>query len=112
MEVIADTVRWKACNLRFTSLMEANMRWGPAKGRFLDADTLARRIVADGPPATVVEDEELWRSSNLHRTSLIAANLAWPGRSGHRFLDAPKLAAEMVAAERSTAGEGGSSAGA
>ena len=70
------------------------------------------RIVADGPPATVVEDEELWRSSNLHRTSLIAANLAWPGRSGHRFLDAPKLAAEMVAAERSTAGEGGSSAGA
>ena len=70
------------------------------------------RIVADGPPATVVEDEELWRSSNLHRTSLIAANLAWPGRSGHRFLDAPTLAAEMVAAERSTAGEGGSSAGA
>ena len=49
MEVIADTVRWKACNLRFTSLMEANMRWGPAEGRFLDADTLARRIVADGP---------------------------------------------------------------
>ncbi len=49
MEVIADTVRWKACNLRFTSLMEANMRWGPAEGRFLDADTLARRIVKDGP---------------------------------------------------------------
>jgi energy-coupling factor transporter ATP-binding protein EcfA2 len=48
-EVIADTVRWKACNLRFTSLMEANMRWGPAEGRFLDADTLARRIVSDGP---------------------------------------------------------------
>jgi energy-coupling factor transporter ATP-binding protein EcfA2 len=49
MEVIADIVRWKACNLRFTSLMEANMRWGPAAGRFLDADTLARRIVANGP---------------------------------------------------------------
>jgi energy-coupling factor transporter ATP-binding protein EcfA2 len=49
MEVIADTARWKACNLRFTSLMEANMRWGPAEGRFLDADTLARRIVSDGP---------------------------------------------------------------
>jgi energy-coupling factor transporter ATP-binding protein EcfA2 len=49
MEVIADTARWKACNLRFTSLMEANMRWGPAEGRFLDADTLARRIVDDGP---------------------------------------------------------------
>jgi hypothetical protein len=49
MEVIADTARWKACNLRFTSLIEANMRWGPAEGRFLDADTLARRIVYDGP---------------------------------------------------------------
>jgi energy-coupling factor transport system ATP-binding protein len=49
MDVIADPVRWKACNLRFTSLMEANMRWGPAEGRFLDADTLARRIVFDGP---------------------------------------------------------------
>jgi energy-coupling factor transporter ATP-binding protein EcfA2 len=49
MDVIADTARWKACNLRFTSLMEANMRWGPAEGRFLDADTLARRIVSDGP---------------------------------------------------------------
>ena len=49
MEVIADTARWKACNLRFTSLIEANMRWGPAEGRFLDADTLARRIVSNGP---------------------------------------------------------------
>jgi energy-coupling factor transport system ATP-binding protein len=49
MDVIADHVRWKACNLRFTSLMEANMRWGPAEGRFLDADTLARRIVSNGP---------------------------------------------------------------
>jgi energy-coupling factor transport system ATP-binding protein len=70
------------------------------------------RIVADGPPATVVEDEGLWRSSNLHRTSLISANLAWPDRSGHRFLDAPALAARMIAAERSTAGEGESSVGA
>jgi energy-coupling factor transport system ATP-binding protein len=49
MEVIADVERWKACNLRSTSLMEANIRWGPAEGRFLDADTLARRIVANGP---------------------------------------------------------------
>ena len=70
------------------------------------------RIVADGPPATVVEDAELWRSSNLHRTSLIAANLAWPDRTGHRFLDALTLATRMVAAERSTAGEGGSPVGA
>jgi len=70
------------------------------------------RIVADGPPATVVEDEELWRSSNLHRTSLIAANISWSGRSGTRFLDAPTLAARMVASERSTEGVGGSTAGA
>jgi energy-coupling factor transport system ATP-binding protein len=49
MEVIADEARWRACNLRVTSLMEANMRWGPASGRFLDADTLARRIVAHDP---------------------------------------------------------------
>jgi energy-coupling factor transport system ATP-binding protein len=49
MEVIADVERWKACNLRVTSLMEANMRWGPAAGRFLDADTLARRVVAHDP---------------------------------------------------------------
>jgi energy-coupling factor transport system ATP-binding protein len=69
------------------------------------------RIVADGPPGTVVEDAELWRSSNLHRTSLITANLAWPDRSSHRFLDAPSLAARMVAAQRSAAGEGGSTAG-
>ena len=71
------------------------------------------RIVADGPPATVVEDDGLWRSCNLDRTSLIVANLAWPARSGQRFLDAPALAAEMVAAERdSTAGEGGARVGA
>ena len=49
MAVMADTARWKACNLRSTSLMEANMRWGPATGRFLDADTLARRIGVPDP---------------------------------------------------------------
>jgi energy-coupling factor transporter ATP-binding protein EcfA2 len=71
------------------------------------------RIVADGPPAMVVEDEALWRSCNLDRTSLIVANLAWPGRPGLRFLDAPTLATEMVAAERDTrAGEGGATVGA
>ena len=32
-EVIADTERWMACNLRPTSLMQANARWGgPASG--------------------------------------------------------------------------------
>ena len=68
------------------------------------------RIVADGPPATVVEDAERWHASNLHRTSLIAANLAWPAARGHRFLDAPTLAAAMIAgAHDHGAGEGGPS---
>ena len=49
MEVIADTARWRACDLRVTSLMEANARYGAAEGKFLDADTLARRVVAQDP---------------------------------------------------------------
>ena len=49
--VIADTARWTACNLRSTSLMEANRAWGPAAGPFLDADTLARRLAAQRPTA-------------------------------------------------------------
>ena len=49
MEVIADTARWRACDLRVTSLMEANTRYGAAEGKFLDADTLARRVVAHDP---------------------------------------------------------------
>jgi energy-coupling factor transport system ATP-binding protein len=69
------------------------------------------RIVADGPPATVIEDAELWHASNLERTSLMAANLAWPDRPDRRFLDAISLATAMVAGERRAhgAGEGGSS---
>ncbi|MGH2385975.1 MAG: ABC transporter ATP-binding protein, partial [Candidatus Limnocylindria bacterium] len=67
------------------------------------------RIVADGPPATVVEDAERWHACNLERTSLMAANLAWSGRSDGRFLDAASLAAAMVASEHDAhgAGEGG-----
>jgi energy-coupling factor transport system ATP-binding protein len=49
MEVIADTARWRACDLRVTSLMEANARYGSATGKFLDADTLARRVAAQDP---------------------------------------------------------------
>ena len=69
------------------------------------------RIVADGPPASVVEDVERWAACNLERTSLMEANLAWSARSDRRFLDAPALAAAMLAAEHRTtgAGEGGSS---
>jgi energy-coupling factor transport system ATP-binding protein len=45
-EVIEDTDRWKACNLRPTSLMAANARWGERAQGFLDAESLARRMVA------------------------------------------------------------------
>ena len=68
------------------------------------------RVVADGPPGTVVEDADRWRSCNLHRTSLMEANLAWSGRAPENFLDAITLASAMLDAERGTrAGEGGSS---
>jgi energy-coupling factor transport system ATP-binding protein len=49
MQVIADTERWRACGLRVTSLMEANTRYRGADGKFLDADTLARRVIAQDP---------------------------------------------------------------
>lgn len=45
LDVIADRERWAACNLRYTSLMEANARWGSGTGRFLDAEALAQWIV-------------------------------------------------------------------
>ncbi len=45
-EVITDTARWTACNLRPTSLLAANLRWGARDGRFLDAESLARLVVA------------------------------------------------------------------
>jgi energy-coupling factor transporter ATP-binding protein EcfA2 len=59
LEVIADRDRWISCNLRFTSLMEANARWGGETGRFLGADELASRIVdashTRGGPAPAAE---------------------------------------------------------
>ncbi len=54
------------------------------------------RIVADGPPAAVVEDADRWHASNLQRTSLMEANLA-RGRPAGRFLDARSLARAIVA---------------
>lgn len=67
------------------------------------------RVVADGPPVTVIQDEERWRECNLHRTSLMRANLAWP-HVGGGFQDASSLARLVVAAERSATKrrEGGS----
>jgi len=45
LDVIADRERWAACNLRYTSLMKANARWGSGTGRFMPADELAQWIV-------------------------------------------------------------------
>jgi energy-coupling factor transporter ATP-binding protein EcfA2 len=46
IDVIADAARWRACNLRVTSLMQANIHRGTAGHGFLDAEALARQIVA------------------------------------------------------------------
>jgi energy-coupling factor transporter ATP-binding protein EcfA2 len=46
LDVIADRDRWTACNLRYTSLMEANAEWGGQTGAFLAADELAMWIAA------------------------------------------------------------------
>ncbi|HEY8437059.1 MAG TPA: ABC transporter ATP-binding protein [Candidatus Limnocylindrales bacterium] len=43
--VIADEETWIGCNLRLTSLLRANARWRPARGRLLEAEALARQIV-------------------------------------------------------------------
>ena len=51
-EIIEDTDRWIGCNLRPTSLMRANARWGDREQGFLDAGSLARRIVAREREAT------------------------------------------------------------
>jgi energy-coupling factor transporter ATP-binding protein EcfA2 len=46
LDVIADRRRWEACNLRFTSLMEANARWANGTGRFLGTEALASWVAA------------------------------------------------------------------
>jgi energy-coupling factor transporter ATP-binding protein EcfA2 len=60
------------------------------------------QVVADGPPARVIEDEERWVSCNLQPTSLLRANAQWRDTGG-RLLDAGSLAAEIVAHERAGA---------
>lgn len=47
-EVIANRERWRACNLRETSLMEANLRWSNRSGRFLGPEALAAMVAAEG----------------------------------------------------------------
>lgn len=41
LQVIADRALWLSCNLRFTSLMEANARWGGQTGHFMGTEELA-----------------------------------------------------------------------
>jgi energy-coupling factor transport system ATP-binding protein len=55
-DVIADEDRWIACNLRPTSLVRANAQWHVPRGRLMDAEALARRIVSLQPhPASTRE---------------------------------------------------------
>ena len=57
------------------------------------------RVVADGPPARVIEDEDRWIGCNLRPTSLMRANARW--RAGQAsFLDATTLAQWVVTMER------------
>jgi energy-coupling factor transport system ATP-binding protein len=44
--IVEDEDRWTGCNLRLTSLMRANARWRSRDDRFLDAEALARWVLA------------------------------------------------------------------
>ena len=44
LDVIRDRDRWVACNLRVTSLMEANARYAGRTGRFMGAEELAALV--------------------------------------------------------------------
>ncbi len=52
LEVITERERWRACNLRETSLIEANLRWRGRLDRFLGAEDLAA-LVANEESAPV-----------------------------------------------------------
>jgi energy-coupling factor transporter ATP-binding protein EcfA2 len=55
-QVVRDLDRWRACNLRESSLMRANLRWGDGK-HFLDAEALASTVAREtgGAPAQASE---------------------------------------------------------
>jgi len=55
LAVIEDEERWQACNLHRTSLIQANLALQPAPERFLDATTLAHRMI--GAPHSSGERE-------------------------------------------------------
>ena len=56
------------------------------------------RVVADGPPAQVIEDEERWLACNLQTTSLMRANRVWRPSDG-RLLGAASLARFIIGHE-------------
>ena len=60
----------------------------------------AGEIVAQGPPAEVIEDEERWTSCNLRVTSLMRANRRYG--TAERFLDSEALAATVRGREGAT----------
>ena len=70
------------------------------------------QVIADGPPALVVEDEDRWIACNLRPTSLMRANARRRG-PGQDFLDAETLAARILAeaGPAEPLGEGGSTVG-
>jgi energy-coupling factor transporter ATP-binding protein EcfA2 len=45
--VASDHELWRSCNLRVTSLMEANARWAHRTGRFLGAEALAGLVAGE-----------------------------------------------------------------
>jgi energy-coupling factor transport system ATP-binding protein len=49
LDVIRDRNRWVACNLRVTSLMDANAQWAGQTGRFLGGEELAALITELDP---------------------------------------------------------------
>jgi energy-coupling factor transport system ATP-binding protein len=55
------------------------------------------QVVADGPPAQVIEDDQRWSSCNLRPTSLMRANAQW--RPSQGFLGGEALASWIVARE-------------
>jgi energy-coupling factor transport system ATP-binding protein len=61
------------------------------------------QVVADGPPAQVIEDEDRWISCNLRPTSLMRANAHWRPDAG--FLAAGPLARWIVAHDSAPAEE-------
>jgi energy-coupling factor transport system ATP-binding protein len=66
----------------------------------------AGEIIAQGPPAEVIEDEERWISCNLRVTSLMRANRRYG--TAERFLDSEALAATIRGREGATTSIDGS----